>query len=113
MASSSCISSAIQSARAIAAYRGRHFQGYALRSPVEGWICVFSTGMTWSKSVCRTFEDARALFRTMSHAQRFDVYDDVNDVTTIIDALPPYQQPSILPSDLPVVANRLPKLRAS
>ena len=111
MMASSCISNSIQSARAIVAYRGRHFQGYAVRS-AEGWICVFSTGLNWSKSICRTFEDARSLFRTMSHAQRFDVFDDVNDIATIIDALPPYQQPGIMPSDIAVVANRLPRLQA-
>ena len=77
---------------------------------MEGWVCVFSTGMTWSKTTCRTFEEARTLFRTMSHAQRFDVFDDVDDIARIVDALPPYQQPSIHPHDLPVVDNRLQKL---
>lgn len=111
MMSRSCISTAIQSARALSAYRGRHFQGYAVRSAADGWVCVLSTGMSWSKSICRTFEDARTLFRTMSHVQRFDVYDDVDDLNAIIDALPPFQRPSILPMDLPAIANRLPKLQ--
>lgn len=113
MSSRSCISTAIQSAQVIVAMRGRHFQGYALRSRTEGWLCVFSTGMTWSKSSARTFEEARTLFRTMSHAQQFDVYDSIADLDAVLDKLQPFQRPSILPDDLPPVSNRLPRLQLS
>lgn len=111
MESRSCISTAIQSAAALVAFRGRHFQGYAVRSKLEGWICIFSTGMNWSKSICRTFEDARTLFRTMSHAQTFDVYDSVEDIDTLIDSLPPFQRPAIMPGELDVVMQRLARLQ--
>jgi hypothetical protein len=94
---------------AIAAYRDRHFQGYALRTP-DGWVCVCSLGMTWSKLRAQTAEDARMVLRTTSHAARFDDYRDVELLVAAINKMPPYQQPGILPRDIPGFPAKLPKL---
>jgi hypothetical protein len=94
---------------AIAAYRGKHFQGYALRSN-DGWVCVVALGMSWSKLRAATAEDARVTIRTMSHAARFDDFRDVDELVSRIDALPPYQQPGILPQQIGGFPAKLPKL---
>lgn len=94
---------------ALAGYRGRHFQGYAVRV-ADGWTCVASLGMTWSKIHCRTAEDARVTLRTMSHASHFDMFRDVEDLIDVIGALPPYQQPGILPEQIAGLPAKLPRL---
>ena len=97
---------------ALAAYRGRHFQGFAVRTGPDGWVCVITTGMSWSKMNCRTVEDARCHFRAITHASRFDVFDDLEALCAVVRALPPYEQPGILPWELPGIPQKLPKLAA-
>jgi hypothetical protein len=94
---------------AIAAYRDKHFQGYALRTP-DGWVCVVALGMGWSKMHALTAEDARVTLRTTTHAGRFDNFRDLHALVAAINKLPPYQQPGILPHDIPGFPTRLPKL---
>src|SRR5215210_5301598 len=94
---------------AIAGYRGRHFQGYAIRTP-NGWTCVVSLGMTWSKFLVRSAEDARVTLRTMSHASRFEMFTDIDELIAVIHKLPPFQQPGILPEHISGFPAKLPKL---
>ena len=94
---------------AIAAYRDKHFQGYALRTP-DGWVCVCSLGMGWTKLRAQTAEDARMTLRTTSHAARFDDFRDVDRLVSAINKLPPYQMPGILPQDIAGFPAKLPKL---
>jgi hypothetical protein len=99
-------STATQRPVALAAFRGQHFLGYAVKSP-DGWTCVASIGMTWSKIRCRTMEEARSTLRTTSHASRFDTFLKLDDLTRLVATLPPYQQPAIGPQE---VADVKPKL---
>ena len=94
---------------AIAAYRGKHFQGYALRTR-DGWVCVVALGMGWTKLRAGGAEDARTTLRTTSHAARFEDFRDVDDLVGLINAMPAYQQPSILPQDIAGFPAKLPKL---
>src|SRR5215218_5187002 len=94
---------------AIAAYRGRHFQGYALRV-AEGWTCIISLGMTYSKLQCRSADEARCTLRTMTHAARFEDFRDVDDLISTINKLPPFQQPGIMPEQISGFRARLPNL---
>jgi hypothetical protein len=94
---------------ALAGYRGHHFQGYAMRG-ADGWTCVVALGMTWSKISCRSAEDARVTLRTMSHAARFDTFRDVDELIDVVHALPPYQQPGILPEQIAGLPAKLPRL---
>lgn len=95
---------------ALAAFRGHHLQGYAIRNSVDGWICVVTTGLSWSKMNCRTLDDARCLFRTMTHASRFEIYRDIDELNDLIDTMPPYQKPGILPEQLSGIPAKLPRL---
>ena len=94
---------------AIAAYRDKHFQGYALRTP-DGWVCVCSLGMSWTRLRAQTAEDARMTLRTASHAARFDSFRNVDELVSAINKMPPYQKPGILPQDIAGFPAKLPKL---
>jgi hypothetical protein len=77
---------------------------------IDGKLFVVTTGLSWSKMNCRTLEDARCLFRTMTHASRFAVYRDIDELNDLIDTMPPYQKPGILPEQLSGIPARLPRL---
>ena len=95
----------------LAAWRGKHFQGYALRTS-DGWVCVASLGMTCSRQKVRTADDCRTMLRTTCHASRFDEFRDFDSLKAVIDKLPPHAQPAILPEHIPGLPVRLPKLTA-
>jgi hypothetical protein len=82
-------------ATAVAAFKGREFTGYAVRTQTNTWIAVGALGISWAKWNCATLPDAQNWLRTTSYAARFDLYSEPSDLTKIIDKLPPYQQPSI------------------
>ena len=94
---------------AMAAYRGHHFQGYAVRTDA-GWVCVAALGMSCTKQTCRTLEDCRTMLRSMSHAGRFDDFRDIDAFTAVIRNLPPHQQLAISPESISGVPVKLPKL---
>ena len=94
---------------AIAAYRNKHFQGYAIRTN-DGWVCVVALGMGWSKLRCQSAEDARVMLRTTSHAARFEAFRNMDEFVNMVAKLPPYKQPGILPDQIAGVPARLPKL---
>jgi hypothetical protein len=94
---------------AIAAYRDKHFQGYAVRTPDE-WLCVVALGMGWSKIRAHSAEDARTTLRTTSHASRFENYRDIDDLIALIAKLPPYKAPGIMPEEIAGLPAKLPKL---
>jgi hypothetical protein len=94
---------------AIAAYRGTHFQGYAVRT-ADNWICVCALGMGWSKLKAQNAMDARMTLRTTSHAARFDDFRDYDAFTATIAALPPFKKPGILPEEIDGMPVKLPKL---
>ena len=96
---------------AIAAYRGSHFQGYAVRTAAT-WVCIASLGMSWSRLNCRTVEDARATLRATCHAARFESFDEIDDLRIILANLPPFQQPAITLEQIDGLPTKLPKLSA-
>src|SRR5688572_21058781 len=79
---------------AIAAYREKHFLGYAVKGR-EGWIAVGSLGMGWSKWKCASIVDAQTWLRTASHASKFEWFSEQSDLAKLIAQLPPYQTPGI------------------
>jgi hypothetical protein len=94
---------------AIVAYRDKRFQGYGVRTD-DGWVCIASLGMHWTKLRCRTAEDCRTMLRTTCHANRFDDVRDLDALTSLIAKLPPYLQPGIMPEQIAGIPVRLPKL---
>jgi hypothetical protein len=84
---------------ALAAFQGKHFSGYAVKTS-EGWTAVASLGMTWSKIKCATANDARVWLRTTSHAGRFDSYSGIDDLRAVINKLPEYARPAIEPESV-------------
>jgi hypothetical protein len=86
---------------ALVAYRGHHFQGYAVKTSDGGWVCVAAMGMSWTRLPVRTAADAKGLLRTTSHAARFEHVRDVEELERMLAALPPYQQPGITPDQIP------------
>ena len=94
---------------AIAAYRNKHFQGYAVRTPNE-WICVVSLGMGWSKIRAHSAEDARTTLRTTSHAARFESFRNLDELIALIAKLPPYKAPCIMPEEIAGLPAKLPKV---
>jgi hypothetical protein len=95
---------------AIAAYRSQHFQGYAVRTH-DGWVCIASLGMSWTRLLCRTMEDARTTLRASCHAGRFEIFDDIDHLVKALNKLPPFQQPAIMPSQISDIV-AVPKLNA-
>jgi hypothetical protein len=79
---------------ALAAYRDKHFLGYAVKGR-EGWIAVGALGMSWSKWKCATLIDAQTWLRTTSHSAKFEWYSEISDLAKVIEKLPPYDQPGI------------------
>ena len=53
------------------------------------------------------------MLRTMCHANRFEQYTDLRDFNRVLEALPPYQRPGILPEQLSGVPAKLPRLEKS
>ena len=96
---------------AIAGYRSQHFQGYAVRTN-DGWVCIASLGMSWTRLACRTIDDARALLRATCHAGRFEIFGDIDALRAALNNLPPFQQPAIMPDQIADIV-RLPKLSAT
>ena len=96
---------------AVAAFRGKHFMGYGVKTS-EGWSCVASVGMGWSKHSCRSMEDVRCWLRMSTQATQFDLLASVEELEQVIGALPVYAAPAILPQDIRGVAAKLPKLQA-
>jgi hypothetical protein len=84
---------------ALAAFQGKHFSGYAVKTS-EGWTAVASLGMTWSKMKCASANDARVWLRTTSHAGRFDSFFSLDDLRKAIDKLPEYARPAIEPESV-------------
>ena|SRR5688572_26314565 len=80
---------------AIAAYRGKHFLGYAVKTRDRSWIAVAAIGMSWSKWKCSTVTDAITWLRTTTHAARFEWFSEITDLTEVIEKLPVYEQPGI------------------
>ena len=80
---------------AVVAYRGKHFQGYAVKTTQNNWVAVGALGMSWVKWNCLSLTDAQTWLRTTCYAGRFDLYSDAFDLNDIFEKLPPYQQPSI------------------
>ena len=94
---------------AIVAHRGKQFQGYGVRTE-DGWVCVASLGMNWTKLKCPTAEDCRVFLRTTCHADRFDDFRDIDALTALLRKLPPHAEPGIRPEHIAGVAVKLPKL---
>jgi hypothetical protein len=83
----------------VTGFRSGYFAGYAVRSG-EGWTCVFSIGISWSKHVCRTADEARTCLKTMAHAMDLRWYTDAAELKAAIDKLPEHTVPSIKPETL-------------
>jgi hypothetical protein len=84
---------------AIAAYQGRHFCGYAVKTD-EGWTAVAALGMSWSKLKVATANDARMWLRTTTHAGKFDMFSSITDLREVIDDMPEYNRPAIEPESI-------------
>jgi RNase adaptor protein for sRNA GlmZ degradation len=80
-------------------FRSGYFAGYAVRSD-QGWFCVFSIGISWSKHFCRTADEARTCLKCMAHALDLRWYTDPAELKADIDKLPEHTKPSIQPETL-------------
>jgi hypothetical protein len=83
----------------ITGFRSGYFVGYAVRSG-QGWVCVFSIGISWSKHACRTADEARTCLKSMAHAMDLRWYSDAAELKKAIDELPEHNSPSIKPEAL-------------
>ena len=92
-------------------FRSGAFVGYAVRS-TQGWVCVFSIGISWSKHVCRTSDEARTCLKTMAHAMDLRWYTDPQQLIADIDKLPEHTAPSTKPELLMDGAEQRLRLRA-
>lgn len=84
---------------AVTGFRSRYFVGYAVRSG-QGWVCVFSIGISWSKHLCRTADEARTCLKSMAHAMDLRWYTDPAELKADIDKLPEHTAPPIKPEAL-------------
>jgi hypothetical protein len=97
---------------AMAGYHSGLFVGYALRTS-EGWICISSLGLSWTKSVHRSSEDARMHLRTVANAAKFDWFATVEQLENALLRLPESSMPSHMPEMLMATYGRWQRLNVA
>ncbi len=80
---------------ALAAFTRRELVGYAIRRQPQGWYCVFSIGMSWSRTNCRDSREAQMAMKVSAHAYSIQWFSDVKELEKILQKVPDYKAPPI------------------
>jgi hypothetical protein len=79
---------------AAAGYRSGQFVGYAYRT-AEGWRCVFSIGISWSSTTCRSPEEARSCLQFSANAMNIKWFSDIIELENLLRHLPEHLAPPV------------------